>query len=62
MFSRDTVNKLGWGLEGGGIGVESKQDKETESARAEEKATLSRVKGSFFKKVFYYKKDPPIAL
>lgn len=68
MFTRDTVKKLGGGsgggvgLEGGGTGVERKQDRDRESARAEEKATMSREKGSIFKKVFFYKKDPPIAL
>lgn len=45
----------GWG----GTGVERKQERETEkSARAEEKATMSREKGLIFKKVicFFYKK------
>lgn len=66
----ETLLKAGMGLavvgvgEDGGTGIERKLDRDRESARAEKKATMSREKGSFFKKVFSFtkKKDPPIAL
>lgn len=48
---------------GGGIGGGALVlNRDRQSARAEEKATMSREKGLVFKKVFFYKKDPPIAL
>lgn len=43
---KDTVRKQGWEEEEGGTGAERKQGRgDRESARAEEKATMSREKG-----------------